>query len=48
MSSPRFSVSLREIEEYWTALDVLTANEVLDAYDEAELDALPSPQKGGA
>jgi len=31
----------------WTLLDVLTANEVLDVLEEAELDAIPNP-KGGA
>lgn len=35
-SSPRYSSSLREIEESWTLEDLWDAHRVLDAYEDAE------------
>jgi hypothetical protein len=39
MTDPRVSVSLRELEEYWTIDDVLSCHDALDALDAAEHEA---------
>lgn len=36
VSSPRFTVSLREIEQEWSLEDLWDANRVLDAFEKAE------------
>ena len=40
MTSSRFSVGLREVEEEWTLDDLLDAHDVLDALEDAEAQAV--------
>jgi len=43
--SNRISSGLREIERYWTLLDVLEAHLILDAIESAEAEAAKPPGK---
>lgn len=44
-TSRRYSDSLHTIETEWSVEDVMLANEVLDALEDAEIRARPEPQK---